>query len=69
MGDATNKQLRVLAIVSICLSLASLAVLLYAKKTVQMKADSTGTIFTGDIKTHIRPKKPVVEEVKEEPKS
>lgn len=54
MGDPTNRQLRMLALVSIALSITCVAIVLYAKKTVLLKSDSTGKIFTGDIKTHLK---------------
>lgn len=53
LGDATNKQLRVLLLISITLSLVVIGVLVYSKKTIQLQSDSEGRIFTGDMRVHI----------------
>lgn len=68
MGDATNKQLRTLIIISMLLSIVTLGVLLYSKKTIQLKSDSEGRLMTGDLKIHL--KKPDVSIITgEKPKS
>lgn len=54
MGDATNKQLRTLMMISIALSVTVLAIVVWGKKTIQLTADSTGTIQTGEMKQHLK---------------
>ncbi len=53
-GDATNKQLRTLQLISIMISVLAIGIALFAHQTVQVQADSTGKIFTGTIRTHLK---------------
>ncbi|MCC6601477.1 MAG: hypothetical protein IT223_12515 [Crocinitomicaceae bacterium] len=54
MGDATNKLLHTLIIISLCFSIAVLGIVIFGKKTIQLTTDSSGTIHTGEMKQHLR---------------
>lgn len=54
MGDATNKQLRTLVMLSLAIGIVTLAIVIWGKKTIQLTTDSTGTIQTGEMKQHLK---------------